>query len=96
MIMLALVDGTPRVLNLKQILEEYIKHQKSVIVRRTQFDLDKTLEREHILLGLVKALTNIDEVIDTIKKSKRQTVGYRKSYEGLLNFPTSRLLRYLK
>ncbi len=70
MIMLALVDGTPRVLNLKQILEEYIKHQKSVIVRRTQFDLDKALEREHILLGLVKALTNIDEVIDTIKKSK--------------------------
>ena len=42
MIMLALVDGTPRVLNLKQILEEYIKHQKSVIVRRTQFDLDKS------------------------------------------------------
>ncbi len=70
MIMLALVDGTPKVLNLKQILEEYIKHQKSVIVRRTQFDLDKALEREHILLGLVKALTNIDEVIDTIKKSK--------------------------
>lgn len=70
MIMLALVDGTPKVLNLKEILEEYIKHQKSVIVRRTQFDLDKALEREHILFGLVKALTNIDEVIETIKKSK--------------------------
>lgn len=70
MIMLALVDGTPKILNLKQILEEYIKHQKSVIVRRTQYDLDKDLEKEHILLGLVKALTNIDEVIETIKKSK--------------------------
>ncbi len=69
MIMLALVEGTPKVLNLKQILEEYVKHQKDVIVRRTQYDLDKALEREHILLGLVKALTNIDEVIDTIKKS---------------------------
>lgn len=70
MIMLALVDGTPKVLNLKEILQEYVKHQKSVITRRTQFDLDKALEREHILLGLVKALTNIDEVIETIKKSK--------------------------
>jgi DNA gyrase subunit A len=70
MIMLALVEGTPKVLNLKQILEEYVKHQKDVIVRRTQYDLDKALEREHILLGLVKALTNIDEVIETIKKSK--------------------------
>ena len=62
MIMLALVDGTPKILNLKEMLEEYVKHQKSVITRRTQFDLDKALEREHILLGLVKALTNIDEV----------------------------------
>ncbi|MDE5991311.1 MAG: DNA gyrase subunit A [Clostridia bacterium] len=70
MIMLALVDGTPRILNLKEILQEYVKHQKSVITRRTQYDLDKALEREHILLGLVKALTNIDEVIETIKKSK--------------------------
>ena len=81
MIMLALVDGTPRVLNLKQILEEYIKHQKSVIVRRTQFDLDKALEREHILLGLVKALTNIDEVIETIKKSKDR----QSAIENLMN-----------
>ncbi|MEG2675707.1 MAG: DNA gyrase subunit A, partial [Clostridia bacterium] len=74
MIMLALVDGTPKVLNLKEILEAYIKHQKSVITRRTQFDLDKALEKEHILLGLVIALTNIDEVIATIKASSdRQT-----------------------
>ena len=81
MIMLALVDGTPKVLNLKEILEEYIKHQKSVIVRRTQFDLDKALEREHILLGLVKALTNIDEVIETIKKSKDRQAAI----ENLMN-----------
>lgn len=69
MILLALVDGTPRVLNLKQILEEYVKHQKSVVTRRTQYDLDKALEKEHILIGLVKALSNIDEVIATIKAS---------------------------
>ena len=75
MIMLALVDGTPKIINLKQILEEYVKHQKSVIVRRTQFDLDKDLEKEHILLGLVKALTNIDEVIETIKKSSDRAVA---------------------
>ncbi|MCX4361817.1 MAG: DNA gyrase subunit A [Clostridia bacterium] len=81
MIMLALVDGTPKILNLKQMLEEYIKHQKSVIVRRTQFDLDKALEREHILLGLVKALTNIDEVIETIKKSKDR----QSAIENLMN-----------
>ncbi|MDE6614054.1 MAG: DNA topoisomerase 4 subunit A, partial [Clostridia bacterium] len=73
MIMLALVDGTPKILNLKEILQEYVKHQKSVITRRTKFDLDKALEREHILLGLVKALTNIDEVIETIKKSADRT-----------------------
>ncbi|MGN0771975.1 MAG: DNA gyrase subunit A [Christensenellales bacterium] len=75
MIMLALVDGTPKVLNLKQILEEYIKHQKSVITRRTQFDLDKAQEKEHILLGLVKALANIDEVIATIKASNDRNVA---------------------
>lgn len=81
MIMLALVYGTPKVLNIKQILEEYIKHQKSVVVRRTQYDLDKALEREHILLGLVKALTNIDEVIETIKKSKDR----QSAIENLMN-----------
>ncbi|MGN0797908.1 MAG: DNA gyrase subunit A [Christensenellales bacterium] len=75
MIMLALVDGTPKVLNLKQILEEYIKHQKSVITRRTQYDLDKAQEKEHILLGLVKALANIDEVIATIKASNDRNVA---------------------
>ena len=75
MIMLALVDGTPRVLNLKQILEEYVKHQKSVITRRTQYDLEKAGERAHILEGLVKALQNIDEVIKTIKASNDRADG---------------------
>lgn len=69
MIMLALVDGTPKILNLKQILEEYIKHQKSVITRRTQYDLDKAQEREHIVKGLVIAQANIDEVVAIIRKS---------------------------
>lgn len=70
MILLALVNGEPKILNLKQILEAYVLHQKDVIVRRTQFDLEKALEKEHILAGLVKALANIDEVIAVIKRSK--------------------------
>lgn len=69
-IMLALVDGVPKVLNLKQMLEEYIKHQRSVITRRTQFDIKKAKARAHILEGLLKAIDCIDEVIDIIKKSK--------------------------
>jgi len=69
--MLALVDGIiPKVLNLKMILEEYLKHRSEVVTRRTQFDLDKAKERAHILEGLVLALANIDKVIETIKKSK--------------------------
>ena len=70
MIMLALVDGTPKMLNLKEILEAYIKHQKDVVIRRTRFDLEKAQEREHILIGLVKALANIDEVVELLKKSR--------------------------
>ena len=68
---LALIDGIqPRVLNLKTILEEYIKHRQEVIKRRTQFDLDKAKDRAHILEGLKKALDKIDLVISTIRKSK--------------------------
>ena len=70
MIMLALVDGVPKVLNLKEILEAYIKYQKDVVTRRTKYDLDKAQEREHILLGLVKALANIDEVVELLKRSR--------------------------
>lgn len=69
--MLALVDGIqPRVLTLKTILEEYIKHRKDVVVRRTEYELEKAKERAHILEGLKIALDNIDRVIETIKKSK--------------------------
>ena len=68
-ILLALVDGEPKVLGLKEILEHYIAHQESVIVRRTKFDLAKAEEREHIVKGLVIALANIDRVIEIIKQS---------------------------
>lgn len=67
---LALVDGIPKVLNLKQMLEHYIDHQKNVIVRRTQFDLNKAREREHILAGLKIAIDFIDKVIELIRSSK--------------------------
>jgi DNA gyrase subunit A len=68
--MVVLVDGVPQTLSLKGILEEFIKHRREVVRRRTQFDLTKAQEREHILLGLQKALDHIDEVIKTIKASK--------------------------
>jgi len=74
--MLALVDGLqPKVLTLKMILEEYIKHREEVIKRRTQFDLNKTKERAHILEGLMIALKNIDAVIKTIKASKDKDIA---------------------
>ncbi|HPI66943.1 MAG TPA: DNA gyrase subunit A [bacterium] len=68
---LALVDGIqPRVLTLKMVLEEYLKHRREVIKRRTEFDLDRAKDRAHILEGLMLALHKIDEVIKTIKKSR--------------------------
>jgi DNA gyrase subunit A len=69
MIMLALVDGEPKILNLYQIIDEYLKHQKNVITRRTKFDLAKAEARAHILEGLIIALDNIDEVIKVIRSS---------------------------
>ncbi len=68
-IMIALVNNKPEVLNLKQVLEEYLKHQKDVVTRRTQFDLEKAEKRAHILQGLRIALDNIDEVIHIIRNS---------------------------
>ncbi len=68
-ITLALVDGEPKVLTLKQCLEVYIKHRKEVILRRTKFDLDKAEARAHILEGLLIAIDNIDEVIKIIRES---------------------------
>lgn len=68
--MLALVDGVPQTLSLKSLLENYILHRKEVVTRRTKYDLEKAEDREHILLGLKKALDHIDEIIALIKKSK--------------------------
>jgi len=69
--LLALVDGIqPEILSLADVLKYFIAHRKEVVTRRTQFDLDKAKEREHILQGLMIALKNIDAVIQTIKKSK--------------------------
>ncbi len=69
-IMLALVNGEPKVLNLKEMLYYYLEHQKEVVVRKTRFDLKKAQEREHIVKGLVIALASIDEVIKVIKQSE--------------------------
>ena len=77
-IMLALVDGEPKVLNLKEVIHYYIEHQKDVIVRRTRFDLNKAEERAHIVAGLVLALANIDEVIAIIKASADKNVACEK------------------
>ena len=74
-IMLALVDGVPKILSLKDILTNYIKFQEEVITRRTRYDLKKAQEREHILEGLKKALDFIDEVIAILKASKDQASG---------------------
>ena len=67
--MVALVDGQPRLLNLKQFLEYFLRHRREVIVRRTRFDLRKARERGHILEGLAVALANVDEMIALIKAS---------------------------
>ena len=69
-IMLSLVDGVPRTLNLLRLIEEYTKHRFDVVVRRTKYELKKAGEREHILKGLLIALDNLDEVIKTIRSSK--------------------------
>ena len=68
-ILLALVDGEPKILTLKQCLEEYIKHRREVVLRRTKFDLEKAEARAHILEGLLIAIDNIDEVIKIIRES---------------------------
>ncbi|MBO5501515.1 MAG: DNA gyrase subunit A, partial [Clostridia bacterium] len=67
--MLALVDGVPKVLTLREILYHYIRHQKEVVTRRTQYDLAKAEARAHILEGLIKALDHIDEIVQIIKTS---------------------------
>ena len=69
MIMLAIVNGKPRILNLREILDEYIKHQKEVVTRRTIYDKKKAEARAHILEGYRIALDNIDEIIHIIRNS---------------------------
>jgi len=81
--MLALVDGEPRVLNLKQMLYYYLEHQKEVIRRRTQYDLDKALARAHILEGLIKALDIIDQVIALIRSSQNYEIARARLVEEL-------------
>ena len=80
-IMLALVNGEPKVLNLKQVLYYYVKHQKDVVTRRTKFDLNKAEARAHVLEGLRIALDNLDEVIKLIRASKTT----QEAKEGLMN-----------
>ncbi len=68
--MLAIVDGKPRVLGMKEAMRQYIKHRQEVITNRTRFDLNKALKREHILEGLLVAIAHMDEVVSIIRKSK--------------------------
>ena len=80
-IMLALVNGEPKVMNLKDILFNYILHQEDVVTRRTQYDLNKAEERDHILQGLLIALDNIDEVISIIRSSENTPVAKERLIE---------------
>ena len=80
-IMIALVNGVPKTLTLKECLEQYIDFQVEIIERRTRFDLKKAKERDHILRGLVIALDNIDEVIEIMKTSKNIPEGKQRLIE---------------
>ncbi len=73
--MLAIVDGTPRILSLKEILNEYLEHQVNVIKRRTEYELAKAENRAHILAGLIVALDNIDRVITIIRESQTSAIA---------------------
>jgi len=80
--MLALVDGRPRVLNLQEVLRLYLAHQKDVITRRTQFELEKARARAHILEGLKIALDNLDAVIATIRRSQTVDIARTALMDG--------------
>src|SRR6266568_4211483 len=100
-IMLALVDGAPKEMNLKELLEHFIEHRHTVIVRRTEFELKRAQDREHILDGLKIAVDNIDEVVKIIRKSKdtpTADASLRKRFKlsekqsaGILNMRLARL-----
>jgi DNA gyrase subunit A len=69
-IMLALVDGVPRIMNLREIIQHFVEHRHEVVVRRSKYDLKVAEDREHILVGLKKAVDNIDAIVELIKKAK--------------------------
>ncbi|MEG0829518.1 MAG: DNA gyrase subunit A [Anaerovoracaceae bacterium] len=92
MIMIALVNGRPRILTIYEILEEYLKHQKDVVTRRTQFDLKKAEARAHILEGLRIALDNIDEIIKTIRASYNNAKEKLMERFGLSEIQTQAIL----
>ena len=94
-IMLAIVNGEPKILNLKQVLEEYIKFQVEVVTRRTQFDLKKAEERAHILEGLKIALDFIDEVVAILRSSKSIAEGKQRLSErfGLDDIQTQAIVQ---
>ena len=71
---IALVDGRPRTLNLKQLIKYFVRHRHEVIIRRTQFELEQAEKRAHILEGLLKALDHLDEVISIIRNSKNASL----------------------
>ena len=81
--MLALVNDQPKVLNLKQVIEEYLKHQREVVTRRTQFDLNKAEARAHIVEGLRKALDKIDLIVSLIRSSKSVQEAKEKIIEAI-------------
>src|SRR5690606_2786875 len=81
--MVALVDGQPRLLTLKELIEAFISHRREVVTRRTVYELRKARERGHVLEGLAVALSNVDEVIDLIKKAPSPAEAKR----GLLARP---------
>jgi len=92
--MVALVNGIPHTLSLKQILESYIKHRVDIVTKRSQYELDQAKKRAHILQGYLIALDNIDEVIAIIKKSKDESEAKQKLMKkfGLSDVQTSAIL----
>ena len=80
-IMLALINNQPKVMNLLDMLTYYLKHQEDVVTRRTKYDLNKAEERDHILQGLLKALDFIDEVITIIRGSQNAQIAKR-TFDG--------------
>ena len=74
-IMLALVDGEPKVLNLKEVIQHYIEHQKTVVIRRSQYELAKAEDQAHIRAGLLIALDHIDEIITLIRNAPNEATA---------------------